>query len=81
MNPAAVSLPYQLGKLDAPLLLHLYDEAEKAAVVGPVARNNIRRTSEDMVAVLHAAYQGVELLAAIPTADYDRLAPRLAYRV
>ena len=65
MYPAAVSLKDKLGELDAPLLLHLDDEPEQLAVVGPVARNNICRTSEDMVAVLHATHQGVELLATV----------------
>ena len=79
--PAAVALKDELGELDAPLLLHLHDEAEQTAVVGPVTSNNIGRTAEDVVAILGTAHQGVELLATLPAADNDRLAPRLAYRV
>ena len=81
MYPAAIALPNQLGELDAPLLLHLHDEAEQLAVVGPVACNNIGRTAEHMVAILGTAHQGVELLAAIAATHHDRLAPCLAYGV
>ena len=81
MNPSSIALKDKLGELDAPLLLHLLYHLEQLAVVGPVASDNVRRTAKDMVAVLHATHQGVELLAAVATADYDRLAPRLAYRV
>ena len=47
MYPADVALPYHLGELDAPLLLHLHDESEQTAVGGPVTRNNIGRAAEE----------------------------------
>lgn len=81
MNPSSIALKDELGEHDAPLLQHLDDEAKQLAVVGPVACNNIGRTSEDVVAILGATHQLVELLAAIPAADHDGLASRFAYRV
>ena len=32
MNPAAVAFKDELGKLDAPLLLHLHDEIKKCFI-------------------------------------------------
>ena len=81
MYPSSVALPDELRKLNAPLLLHLHDEAEQTAVVGSATRNDVRRTAEDMVAVLHPSDERVELLAAIPATHHDRLSPRFAYRV
>ena len=81
MHPPPVALPNQLGKLDAPLLMHLLYYFEQLAMIGSVTSNNIRSTTEEMVAILGTAYQGVELFAAIATAHHDRLAPRFAYRV
>lgn len=81
MYPASVTLPNELGELDASFLLHLLDELEQPAVVGLVACDNISRTSEDVVAVLHATHQFVELLAAVARGYNYRFAPRLAYGV
>ena len=81
MNPSSIALKDELSELDAPLLLHLHDEAEQTAVVGPVTSNNIGRTAEDVVAILGTTHQGVELLAAVATTDHNRLAPRFAYGV
>ena len=78
MNPAAVALPDQLRETYLPLLLHLLDELEQAAVVGTVAGNDIGSTPEEVVAVLGTTHQLVELLAAIATAHHDGFAPRLA---
>ena len=81
MYPSSVALPDELRKLDAPLLLHLHDEAEQTAVVGPITSNNIGGTAEDVVAILGTAHQGVDLLATVATTDHNRLAPRFAYGV
>ena len=81
MYPPPIALPDQLGKLDAPLLLHLPYHLEQLAMIGLVASNDIRRTAEEMVAILGATHQGVELFAAIAAAHCDRLAPRFAYGV
>ena len=76
--PSAVALPYQLRETYLPLLLHLLDELEQAAVVGTVAGDDIRCAADDVVAVLHASDERVELLAAVATAHHDRLSPRFA---
>ena len=81
MYPPPVALPNQLGKLDAPLLMHLLYYFEQLAMIGSVTRNDIGGTAEEMVAILGASHQGVELFAAIAAAYHDRLAPRFAYRV
>ena len=81
MYPPPVALPNQLGKLDAPLLMHLLYYFEQLAMIGSVPRNDIGGTAEEMVAILGASHQGVELFAAITAAHHDRLAPRFAYRV
>ena len=81
MNPPSIALPYQLGKLDAPLPVHLLDELEQTAMVGSVTSNDVGSTSEDMVAVLHTPDERVEFLAAVARGHHDGLAPRLAYRV
>ena len=53
MNPAAIALPDELGKLNLPLLLHLLYEFEQAAVVGFVASDKVGSTTQHVVAVLH----------------------------
>ena len=78
MNPAAVAFPYQLGKLDAPLPVHLLYELEQAAVIGPVARNDVGCATEEMMTILYASDERVELLAAVARGHHDRLAPRFA---
>ena len=55
MNPAAVAFPYQLGKLDAPLPVHLLYELEQAAVIGPVARNDVGCAAEETLKILPAS--------------------------
>ena len=81
MYPTSVALPYQLSEAYLPLLLHLLYEFEQATMVGLVASNNICRATKDMVAILHAAHERIQLLASVSTADHDGLAPRLAYGV
>ena len=81
VNPSSISLPDELGETYLPRLQHLLYELEQLAVVGPVACDNIGGTAEEMVAILGASHQGVELFAAIAAAHHDRLAPRFAYRV
>ena len=78
MNPTAVALPDELSELDAPLPVHLLDELEQTAVVGSVASDDIGCTAEDMVTILYASDERVELLASVATTDHDRLSPRLA---
>ena len=78
MNPAAVALPYQLRETYLPLLLHLLDELEQAAVVGTVAGDDIGRTAEDMVTILHASDERVEFLAAIARGYHNGVSPRFA---
>lgn len=78
MNPAAVALPYQLRETYLPLLLHLLDELEQAAVVGTVAGDDIGRTAEDMVTILHASDERVEFLAAIARGYHNGFPPRFA---
>ena len=78
MNPAAVALPYQLRETYLPLLLHLLDELEQATVVGTVAGDDIGRTAEEVVAVLHASDERVEFLAAVARGHHDRFSPRFA---
>jgi hypothetical protein len=62
-------------------LLHLLYELEQATVIGLRAADDISCTSQDMVAVLHTAHQGIELLAAVAAAHDDGSSPRLAYGV
>ena len=81
MEPPAIAFPDELGEADLSCLLHLYDELEQAAVVGPVSGDDIGSTAEEMVTVLGSAHEGVELLAAVARGDHDGLAPRLAYGV
>ena len=81
MEPTVVVLCDELGEADAALLLHLHDEFEQAAVVGPVAGDEVCCAADEVVAVLGSAHEGVELLAAVATAHDDGLAPRLTYGV
>ena len=81
MNPPSIALPYQLGKLDAPLPVHLLYELEQTTVVGSVASDDISSAAEDMVAVLHTPDERIELLAAVATANHNGLSPRFAYGV
>ena len=81
MDPAAVALPNQLGEAYLSLLLHLLDETEQLAVVGPVAGDEVGCTAEQVVTILHTAHELVELLAAVARGHHDGLAPRLAYGV
>ena len=78
MNPTSIAFPYQLGKLDAPLPVHPLYELEQAAVVGPVACDDIGCATEEVVAVLHTPDERVELLTAVATAHHDGLSPRFA---
>ena len=78
MYPTSIALQDELSKPNLSLLLHLLNEFEQAAVIGPVARNDIGCTAEEMMAVLHAPNERVELLAAVATADHDGLSPRFA---
>ena len=82
MYPAAVVLKDELGELDAALLVHLLYEFEETSMVGLVAScNDIGRAAEDVVAVLRAAHEFVELLAAVAAGDDDGSAPRFTYGV
>ena len=81
MNPPSVAFPYQLGKLDAPLPVHLLYELEQAAVIGSVTSDDIGCAAEEVVTVLHAPDERVEFLAAVATADHYRFTPCLAYGV
>ena len=81
MYPTIVVLCDELGEADLSCLLHLHDELEQAAVIGPVAGDEVCCAADEVVAVLGSAHEGVELLASISTADHDGLAPRLAYGV
>ena len=81
MEPTIVVLCDELGEADLSCLLHLHDELEQAAVVGPVASDDIGSAADEVVAVLGSAHEGVELLAAVARGDHDGLAPRLAYGV
>ena len=65
MEPPAIAFPDELGEADLSCLLHLLDELEQAAVVGPVSGDDIGSTAEEMVTVLGSAHEGVELLAAV----------------
>ena len=77
VNPSPVALPNQLGKLNLSRLLHLHNKFEQTVMVGLVTSDDIRRTAEDMVTVLHATHQGVELPAAISGGHHYRLTPRV----
>ena len=78
MNPAAIALKDELGKLDAPLPVHLLYELEQAAVIGLVACDDIRRAAEHVVTVLHTPNERVEFLTAVARGHHDGLAPRFA---
>jgi hypothetical protein len=78
VNPPSVAFPYQLGKLDAPLPVHLLDELEQTAMVGSVTSDDIGSTAEHVVAVLHTPDERVELPAAIARGHHDGLSPRFA---
>ena len=81
MYPTSVALPYQLSEAYLSRLLHLLYELEQATMVSPVACDDVCRAAEQVVAVLHAAHERIQLLASVSTADYDRCSPRLAYGV
>ena len=81
MEPTIVVLCDQLGEADLSCLLHLLDELEQAAVVGPVAGNEVCCAAEQVMAMCGATDEGVELLAAVARGYHDGLAPRLAYGV
>ena len=78
MNPTSIALPDELREAYLPLLLHLLDEFEQTAVIGPVACDDIGCATEHVVTVLHTPDERVELLAAIATGHHDGLAPRFA---
>ena len=78
MYPPSVAFPYQLGKLDAPLPVHLLYHLEQPAMVGSVTSDDIGGAAEDVVAVLHAPDERVEFLAAIARGHHDGLAPRFS---
>ena len=65
MYPATIVLKDELSESYLPLALHLLYEFEQTAVIGPVARNDVGSTSEDVVAVLCSTYKCIELLAAV----------------
>ena len=65
MEPTIVVFCDELGEADLSCLLHLHDELEQAAVVGPVASDDIGSTAEEVVAVLDASNERVEFLAAV----------------
>ena len=81
MEPTIVVLCDELGEADAALLLHLHDELEQAAVIGPVTGDEVCCAADEVVAVLGSAHEGVELLAAVARGYHNGLAPRLAYGV
>ena len=81
MEPTIVVLCDELGEADLSCLLHLHDELEQAAVVGPVAGDEVCCAADEVVAVLGSAHEGVELLAAVARGYHDGLSPRLAYGV
>ena len=81
MYPAAIAFKDELGKLNLPLLLHLSYEVEQPAVLRLRACNDIRCTAQQVVTVLCATHELIQLLTAVSATDYYRLTPRLAYRV
>ena len=81
MYPSSIALPYQLRETHLSLLLHLPYEVEQTTMVGLVARNDICSAAQQVVTVLHASDERIELLAAVATGHHYRLTPRLAYRV
>ena len=81
MYPAVVVLCDELGEADLSRLLHLDDELEQTAMVGPVTGNDIGSAAEEVMAMLGTAHEGVELLAAVAAAHDNGLVPRLAYGV
>ena len=78
MNPAAIALKGELGKLDAPLPVHLLYEFEQSAMVGSVTCDDIGCTAEHVVAILHTPDERVELLAAVARGYHDGFSPRFA---
>ena len=81
MEPAIVVLCDELGEADVALPLHLYDELEQATVIVAVAGDEVGSAAEEVVAMLGATHEVVELAAAVAAAHDDGLAPRLAYGV
>ena len=81
MNPSAIALPNQLGELNASLLLHLHDETEQLAMLSPIPCNDVGSATEQMMTVLDAPNEGIELLAAVARGNHYRLSPRFAYGV
>jgi hypothetical protein len=67
-----------LGKLDAPLPVHLLYEFEQTAMVGSVTSNDIGCTAEEVVTILDSPNERVELLAAVARGHHDGLSPRFA---
>ena len=65
MNPPTIALPYKLSKPNLPRLLHLLNEFEQTAVVGPITSDEVGGAAEEVMAVLHAPDERVELLAAV----------------
>ena len=78
MYPSPIALKDELGEANLPLLLHLLYHLEQPAVVSLVTSNDIRSATEEVVAVLHAPNERVELLAAVARGHHDGLSPRFA---
>ena len=78
MNPAAIALPDELREAYLPLLLHLLDEFEQTAVVSLVTSDDVGGAAKDMVTVLHAPDERVELLAAVARGHHNGFSPRFA---
>ena len=79
--PAEIIFSNQLSKPNLPLQLHLPYEVKQLSVLRFRARDEVCRTSQQVVTVLCATHERVQLLTSIATADHDRLSPRLAYGV
>ena len=78
MNPAIVVLGNQLREAYLPLALHLHDEAEQAAMIVAATRDEVGSTAQQVMAMLGAAHEGIELWASVARGDDDGLAPRFA---
>ena len=65
MYPAPIILKDELREAYLPLLLHLLYEVEQAAVVGLVARDDVRSASQHVVTVFRPTHERVKFLTSV----------------
>jgi hypothetical protein len=65
MYPPAIALPDELRETYLPLLLHQLHHLKQLAMLSLRPRNDVGSTAEEIVTVLDASHERVQLLATI----------------